>query len=205
MNIERTKLVHCGTITYVYNYESSENIKCFSFEDEAVQLQRSLATNFIDDYVVIGFTLSINTDDASSLQARLDHFLSHIAKRGLRYIAVLDIAKKRPCVHLITNKTAKLTDEQLTSIWGNKVISDYISYNELLIRYATAARKSQKHTPQYIFTSDKLKKPCTLHNDSALDFYYKHEIMDVGTSDVYEISDPQHGIITVSEYMGIPY
>lgn len=204
MNIERIKLVHCGTITYVFNYASSENIKSFSFEDEAVHLQRSLATNFINDYAVIGFTLSINIDDIHFLQTRLDHFLSHIAKRGLRYIAVLDIAKKHPCVHLITNKTAKLTNEQLTAVWGNKVISDYISYDELLISYATAARESQMLTAQYIFTSDKLKKPRTLHNDSALDFYYKHEIMDAGTCDVYEISDPQYGIITVSEYMDIP-
>ncbi|WP_079524389.1 hypothetical protein [Solibacillus isronensis] len=205
MNIERTKLVHCGAITYVYNYESSENIKSFSFEDEFLQLQRSLAINFIDDYAVIGFTLSINTNDVSSLQTRLDNFLSNIAKRGLKYIAVLDIAKKHPCVHLITNKTAKLTDEQLTSIWGNKVIRGYISYDELLIRYATAARKSQMLTPQYLFTSDKLKKPRTFHNDAADVFFYEREIMDVGTCDVYEISDSQHGIITVSEYMGIPY
>lgn len=205
MNIERTKLVHCGAITYVYNYESSKNITTFSFEDEIVQLQRSLATNFIDDYAVIGFTLSINIDEVPHLQTRLNNFLSHIAKRGLKYIAVLDMAKKQPCVHLITNKTAKLTDEQLTSIWDNKVIRDYISYDELLMRYATAARKSQMLTSQYIFTSDKLKKPRILHNDSADDFLYEREIMDVGTCDVYEISDPQHGIITVSEYMGISY
>lgn len=103
MKTLRTKLVHCGAITYVYNYESSKNITAFSFEDEFVQLQRSLAINFIDDYAVIGFTLSINIDEVPHLQTRLNNFLSHIAKRGLKYIAVLDIAKKDPCIHLVIN------------------------------------------------------------------------------------------------------
>lgn len=199
-----TKLVHCGVITYVYNYESSKNITAFSFEDEAVQLQRSLATNFIDDYAVIGFTLSINTDDVPFLQTRLDNFLSHIAKRGLKYIAVLDLAKKHPCVHLITNKTAKLDDEQLSSIWGNKVIRDYISYDELLTRYATAAHKTSTYTNEYVFTSDKLKKPRILYNDSADDFLYSREIIDADECKVYEIFDEQYGMITVTKYINMP-
>lgn len=203
MTTQRTKLVHCNTITYVYNYVSPKNITSFSFEDEAIQLQRSLASNFIDDYAVLGFTLSINADDVPFLQTRLENFLSHIAKRGLKYIAVLDLAKNQPCIHLMTNKPAKLTDQQLTSLWDNTVTSDYISYDEVLTRYATAAQKSRMLTPQYIFTSDKLKKPRPLHNDIADDFFYEREIMDADDCKIYEIFDEQYGTITVTEYINI--
>lgn len=203
MDTQRTKLVHCRAITYVYTYWNSKNIKNFSFESEAVQFQRSLAANFINDYAVLGFTLSINSEDIASLQTRLDEFLPHIAKRGLKYIAVLDLSSNHPCIHLITNKFTKLTDEQLTTIWGNKVVRDYNSYDELLIRYSTAVQKNHMLTHQYIFTSDKLKKPRILHNDAADNFFYVNEIMDADDCEVYSISDEQHGLITVNEYIRI--
>ncbi|WP_036119304.1 hypothetical protein [Lysinibacillus sphaericus] len=188
MTTQRTKLVHCHTITYVYNYISPKNSTAFSFETEDVQLQRFILSNFIDDYAVLGFTLAINAEDVPFLQTRLDNFLLNIAKRGLKYIAVLDLAKEHPCVHLITNKSTKLTDQQLTNLWDNTVTIDYISYDELLTRYATVAQKTSMLTTQYIFTSGKLKKPRILHNDSADHFLYSSEIIDADECEVYEFS-----------------
>ena len=92
MNAIRTKLVHCGDSTYIYNFESAKNIPTFSFENEAVQLKRSLILNFAEDYVGSSFTLHLEEEfDLSQVENRLNRFRSKIARRGIHYIAVLDL------------------------------------------------------------------------------------------------------------------
>lgn len=131
MMTEQKTLVQCGTITYVYTYNSAKTISKFSFEDEIVQLKRLLAKNFMNDFVTYSYKLNISYQDVEDLQSHLESFLEHFAKRGLKYIAVLDLARKKPCIYLITNKGSKLSNEQLSDAWGNKVCSRYVDYNEL--------------------------------------------------------------------------
>lgn len=206
MNSQRTKLVHCGADTYVFNYVSPKNITAFSFENEAVHLKRSLLSNFAEDYVGSSFTLHIDQkEDVSGLEQRLNSFLSKIARHGIQYIAVLDLNPTQSCVHLLTNRSNKRTNEQLTALWGNTVTKDYISFNKLLVRYNTAVENTGLLITPVIFTSEQLKKPCILHNDAADNFLYTHATIATSTFNVYEILDEQYGVITVTEYQNFFY
>lgn len=200
MNTQRTKLVHCNAITYVYHYEANKNITAFRFEDEAVLLHRSLVLNFANDYVGASFTLTIDKEDVPFLQNRLDTFLSRIARKGLKYIAVLDLNREQPCVHLLTNRSNKRTNEQLTILWGNTVTKDRIYFEELCTRYTTAVKNTGMLSTPYIFSSKQLQEPCVLHNHVADDFLYKRGTLNTNNFNVYEIIDEQHGVITVTEY-----
>ncbi|MGE7599916.1 hypothetical protein [Lysinibacillus fusiformis] len=201
MNTLRTKLVHCGAITYVYRYESSKNITAFSFENEAVQLNRSLLLNFAEDYVGSSFTLHLDQDfDLSEVEQRLHCFLSKIARHGIQYIAVLDLNPAQSCIHLLTNRSNNRTNEQLTAIWGATAIKDRISLKKLLVRYATAVENTSLLTTPVIFSSDQLKKPCVLHNHAADNFLYTNERITSYDFEVYEIIDEHYGTITVTEY-----
>ena len=201
MNTPLIKVVHCNAITYVYNYTYNKNISSFSFEDEFVQLKRLLATNFINDYVTTSFKLTITTDNLDSLHSRLQSFLEHFAKRGLKYIAVLDLTSEAPALHLVTNKFPSLSDEQLSTLWGDKVTVDYIDYETLLPFYYEIAKASSSLTSEYIFVSDKLKKPRTFHNDKAEDFLYTNDIFDAYEYEEYEVFDEQCGTIIVNKYI----
>lgn len=207
MNTQRTKLVHCYAGTYVYNYVSPKNITAFSFEDEAVQLHRSILSNFATDYVGSSFTLNIDhAEEASGLQRRLEDFLSKIARKGIQYIAVLDLNPMQHCVHLLTNRSNKRTNEQLTALWGNTVTKDCIYFDALLTRYATAVENTSMFTKPIIFRSNQLKKPCVLHNHAADNFLYTYQGITSSAFDVYEIVDEQYGVITVTEYKSfLPY
>lgn len=201
MNTLRTKLVHCGAITYVYNYKSTKNITAFSFENEAVQLKRSLLLNFAEDYVGSSFTLHLDLDvDLSEVEQQLHCFLSKIARHGIQYIAVLDLNPAQSCIHLLTNRSNSRTNEQLTALWDATVTKDRISFEKLLVRYATAVENTNMFTTPVIFSSDQLKKPCVLHNHVADNFLYTNERITSYDFEVYEIIDEHYGTITVTEY-----
>lgn len=206
MHTLRTKLVHCGAITYVYNYESSKNIPTFSFENEAVQLKRSLLLNFAEDYVGSSFTLHLDQDvDVSQVEKRLNHFLSKIARQGIQYIAVLDLNPVQSCIHLLTNRNNNRKNEQLTALWGATVIKERISFETLLVRYATAVENTGLLTTPVVFSSDQLKKPCVLHNHAADNFLYTNYRITSRTFNVYELIDEYYGTITVTEYQSYFY
>lgn len=206
MNTLRTKLVHCGAITYVYNYEAPKNIMTFSFEDETVQLKRTLLLNFAEDYVGTSFTLHINqNEDLSKLEQRLNCLLSKIARHGIQYIAVLDLNPAQSCLHLLTNRSNNRTNEQLTAIWGATVIKDRISFDKLLTRYATAVENTSLLSTPVVFTSDRLKKPCVLHNHAADNFLYTNYSITSRAFNVSEMIDEQYGTITVTEYQSYFY
>lgn len=201
MNTQRTKLVHCGAVTYVYNYVSPKNIMTFSFEDEAEQLQRVLLMNFAEDYIGASFTLHINQEeDVSALEQQLNAFISKIARHGIQYIAALDLNPVQSCVHLLTNRSNKRTNEQLTALWGNTVTKDRISFETLLTRYATAICNTGSINSPTIFTVEQLKKPLILHNDAADNFLYNSAKICTDFFNVYELFDKQYGTVTVTEY-----
>ncbi|MEK4080456.1 hypothetical protein [Solibacillus sp. FSL K6-1126] len=198
-----TKLVHCNTITYVYDYNSWKNAARFSFENEVVQLKRIILTNFVEHYVTRYMRLEVCEQDIPSLQNRLQSFLQHFNKRGFRYLAVLDLSNKKPCVRLITNKEPNLSEQQFNEIWGNKVTIDHQPYDDLLDQYAQAIQSTTDVTTERVFISDKLKKPRVAHNEVADRFIEKHELLDCDEYFTYEIFDKDYGIILVNEYRNI--
>lgn len=204
MITEQQTLVQCGAISYVYNYRSANTISKFLFEDEGIQLTRLIATNFMDDFVNLSFKINIFPDDLEGLQQRLDTFLEHFAKRGLKYIAILDLARQKPAIHLLTNKSPKLSDDQLSEVWGNKVCSRYVDYNELQEVFPNFANKSSSLTTEYVFMSANLKKPRILHNDAALDYLYAHDIFDDFEYEEYKLHDERCGTVVVHKYINLP-
>lgn len=197
MSTHKTKLVHCNTITYVYDYVSSRNISTFTFENESVRLQRLILTNFVEYYTVHKLVLNITTQQISTLQSQLEHFLSHIAKKGLKYLAVLQ-NDEHSCLHVLTNKPIDLTPHELTELWGDIVELDILPYNVLLNEFIGLASDNQ------IFTSNNLKKPRIMHNKLADAFIEEHELLESDEYDTYEIQDEKYGVIIVNEYRNIP-
>ena len=203
MTFLKTKLVHCNNITYAYDYISSKNVSSFSFENEEVQLERLILTNFVDYYVTGDMRLGICEEDIPNLQERLHAFLQHFNKRGLKYLAVLDLSKKKPCVRLLVNKYPKLNEQQVNDVWGNKVTMNHQPYDELLTQYTKALRSTAAVSTECVFTSDKLKKPRVLHNNSADNFISERELLDCDEYSTYTIFDQEYGNITVNEYINI--
>ncbi|MFJ7369380.1 hypothetical protein ACIQVU_08075 [Lysinibacillus sp. NPDC098008] len=217
MSTHKTKLVHCNTITYVYDYVSSSNISNFTFEDESLQLQRLILTNFVKEYLVDKLVLNVDKQKLSTLKPKLLRFLSaiessasshqleYLSSFGIKirpkYLAILQNDDERSCLHVLTNTRAHFTDQRLTELWGDSVQLDVLPYTYILNEFATLISNNNNKA----FKSNNLEKPLILHNEMADDFIEKHNLLESDEYHTYEIKDSKRRTtVTVNEYRNIP-
>lgn len=192
MNSMKTKLVKCNKVVYTFDYSHSKNVSQFLFENESIQLQRLILTNFVEDYVVTYFTielpLNIDTDIIK------DHLKTFQHQKSVKYIAVLEkaIHDSKSYLHILINKTADF----LPALWQDTLTIDALPYDELLNFYS----KIYLDNGTLFSSNETLKKPRVMHNEKADDYINEYDLLDCIDYSTHEIFDDTYGNIIVNVY-----
>lgn len=171
----KMKLVDCNNIAFTYDYMSNKNVQAFSFENDELQLQRLLLTNFVDVYLVTHYTLTVPISETmTGLKERLENFMEYFGGKSSTYLALLDLTTQAAdpslaVVHLITNQSAQLDIEQLSTLWGNTVTWEISAFEDLLDGYTCALRSVKDTDSEYLFMNN-LQEPKVLYNWKAIDY-----------------------------------
>lgn len=208
--ILKSKLVSCHRITYAYYTMTKENIKkhALAIEDEALDLQRLLLTNFIDEYLVAHYTLDISLHAAATdVKARVEHLMDYFGGKNCTYIALLDVTPhpdNLPLakVHLITNQSSGLTIDELSAIWGNTVHWEITPFEDVLELYTNALQSVKDTYNNYLFKQN-LQQPKILYNGKALDYLDQKHFKNCEWKNKYEFIDPNYGKIYAEEFINI--
>ncbi|GEM_PF-4748165 len=191
------KLVDCNNITYAYHCLNLRNVQAFSFENDELQLQRLLLTNFVDVNLVAHYTLAIPASETmTDLKQRLENFIEHFGGKNCTYLALLDLTKQfdggpLAVVHLITNQSAHLDIEQLSKLWGNTVEWDISPFEDLLENYTKALNSVKNLHSEYLFTNN-LEEPKVLYIENAYSNLNKNELTNSNCQNTFEIIDPEY-------------
>lgn len=202
----KIKAVSCNNITFAYHCMTDENVQTFSFENDEVQLQRLLLTNFIDVYLVDHYTLTIPVSETTTdVKERLETFMLHFG--NCKYIAILDLTENfsdssTAVIHLITDTSAQLDLTQLSTLWGDVVAWHISPFDEVLSHYNEALHSVKEKHSEYLFTSE-LQEPKTLHNSRAFSYLDKKDIINCDWQNSYKLVDANHGEVYVYEYVNI--
>ena len=225
--MKQTKVVNCGTTTFVYDFKARKLINEFEFELGRVKrnttdLKRLLLTNFTDDTLLTSFTLGISLDEYTGLQNKIYDLLQAVSNpSSISYLAVAELPANKSdsnvTVHVVTsiNIHDLITDldaemdnkgpeEILESLWGSVVYIDLYS-PEVLVHSFTSAYEKTLNSPyfksnQFVLFKHNLMFPVVLWNDEAETFLKEHQILDYPVHRTNEFYDSKAGFVIENVY-----
>ncbi|WP_342471987.1 hypothetical protein MHH70_16295 [Metasolibacillus sp. FSL H7-0170] len=207
-NFPKIKVVGCSRITFAYFAQTDTKLQTLAIENDETILQRLLLTNFIDEYLVAHYTLTITLDEASSkIKERVEDFIEYFGGEDCTYLALLDITpfpNNLPLakVHLITNQSSGHTIDELSALWGNTVTWDITPFEDLLAAYTLGLQSVKTGYSDYMFMNN-LQQPKTLYNGKAFAYLDKDDIRNCDWEHTYQFFDPYYGKIYAYEYVNI--
>ncbi|QNF28522.1 hypothetical protein [Metabacillus elymi] len=226
---QQTKLVHCGSTTFVYDFNSRNIIKNLGFEKDnfkgsITHLRRLLLTNFIDERILVTFSLTVSLSDYNEITKKLFNFIHEIkelsGKNQIKYLALLELPLEEDNTYgqikLVTDiEILELTialeevlGEELEYGYfklkcGDDVSYDVYSPKELLNAFSLAYRNSLtcNHFKGYpkLFKSQ-LQEPLILWNAEADTFIKEQNLINCPKYNSDEIYDNIAGFVIINEY-----
>ncbi|MCM3602466.1 hypothetical protein M3175_17165 [Robertmurraya korlensis] len=226
---QQTKLVHCGSTIFVYDFHSRGNkTKELGLEQgvngSITHMKRLLLTNFVDDRLLATFRLRIPLNEYEQAQERLNLFVKHLKKtyshRHIKYLAVTETSfdkhQEYAFIHLIADiEIDKLTialngdifeeteEDYFKNLWKDELCISVFSSEELLDTFISVYTKSltSKILRQYPKSFHAaLKQPLVLWNEEAELFIKNHNLINDAQHLSDEIYDELAGFVNVNEY-----
>jgi hypothetical protein len=166
---KQTKLVHCGSTNFIYDFNCSRNIKHLEFEKDIIEgsitnIKRLLLTNFANNKLLATFSLKIPLNNKhDDLQNKLKLFINNLKKSSghskVKYFAVINPPSVKNQSYAYIKLVTDIEIHELTSsievvlldeneemffegVWGDEVHISVYSPSELLNIFSEAYRKS---------------------------------------------------------------
>ncbi|MGS2780550.1 hypothetical protein ACVBAX_25175 [Robertmurraya sp. GLU-23] len=226
---QQTKLVHCGSTIFVYDFYSRGNKTKElgleqGFNGRITHMKRLLLTNFVDDRLLATFYLRIPLKEYEQVQKRLNLFVKHLKKsssqNSIKYLAVTETSSDKhqeyAYIHLITDiEIDQLTislngdifeeteEDYFKNLWEDELCISVFSSEELLETFISAYTKSLTSNILRQYPKSfhaALKQPLILWNEEAESFIKNHNPINDRQHLSDEIYDEVAGFVNVNEY-----
>lgn len=228
----KTKLIDCESKIFVYDYQTrktlrSSRIESKSEDKEVINLEHLLLRNFVDDRLLATFDLKLSLNHYNDIENRLEAFLDHIRSLGgyskIKYLATVELPSNNfetdayvklitdveifeleQCDNTVGDDNEEHFEEYFDRLWGNEVLIDVHTSNELVDIFTKAYKTSAsspcfKETYNVIF-HNKLKKPRVYLDENAEAYIAKHNVLSYPNVHSTEIYNDRDGFVTINEY-----